>query len=224
MDNILRNNQDNLALNSIFMGGRTHYSIVKSFLAASSRMFFVVVGIASALWAGSMLTCRADGTKPPATGELYNYEGDAGIGALKPSEGATASVVDLAGTKMVKVDFTKVDDYPGVSFPVPTGGWDLSGFTGVQVTLNNPGADTLKVTMSVVNEGDWQAKPFSATIIAVAPGETKTLKVVFGQAFGQAGFKLDPAHVIAVKVFVQEMKHPFALLIGKPTVYEKLGE
>jgi len=182
-------------------------------------MLSIFVGIICAWLAVSMPVCQADGSKPPPNGDLYYFEGTLDLSGLKTEGGATVGITELNGARMIKVDFPMIEGYPGVSFPVPGNGWDLSGFTGTQIQVNNPGPDPITVAMRVDNAGDAQAKPWSAELVNLNPGETQTLKVVFGQAFKQPGFKLDPAHVVAIKVYVQGLKQPASILLGGPTVF-----
>jgi|GEM_PF-1582360 len=188
-----------------------------------SFRFVLLMGLAGLLWIFALSDSRADATKPPATGELYNFEGTLNLSELKLDKGVTAGVTDSNGVKMIKLDFAEFQGYPGVNFPIPAGGWDLSGYTGIQVDLKNPGPDEISVNMRVDNEGDWKLSPWSVDVIAVPPGGTKTLKVVFGQTYKSAGFKLDPAHITAIKVFPQGMSKPTTLLINKLMAFKDSG-
>jgi hypothetical protein len=184
-------------------------------------MFFAKAGIACALLAVSMTATWADGNKPPSTGELYSYDKSSGVSDIGYENGATATAADQNGTKMLKVELPKDVDYPGIHFPAPSGGWDLSDYKGTQIDVTNNGPDPVDVNMRVDNEGDWKTNPWSADIISVAPGETKTLKIVFGEAFKKAAFKLDPAHVSAVHIFTSKLKNRGTILLGKPTAYKE---
>lgn len=195
------------------MNDQFPYSILK----------FLRPGLIFTLLAISITMARADGTKPPATGELFSGEGDASLATIMRDAGVTTSIAELNGAKMIKVDFTRVDGYPGIDFPTPAGGWDLRGFTGAQVQLNNPGSDPVTVNLKIANAGDWTIKPWSADVITLAPGETKTLKVKFGEAFRQPGFKLDPAHVTGIRIYVQGLKNPASVLVGKPAAINDGG-
>ena len=168
-----------------------------------------------------MAVCRADGTKPPATGELFDLNGTAGLSEIKASEGVSTSVAELNGAGMIKIDFSKLEGYPGIDFPIPAGGWDLSGFTGVKIEVNNSGAVPVNVNLKVSNEGDWKLSPWSVDAITVNPGQAQTLKVVFGEAFHHPAFKLDPAHVVALRLFVLPPKGPASILVGAPTLFKE---
>lgn len=168
----------------------------------------------------SLAIGRADGATPPSTGELYSYEGTLNLSELKPDKDVTASITDLNGIRMIKVDFPVLKGYPGVSFPTPAGGWDLSGYTGVQLQVHNPGTDPITVTLKAENPAGSSPNPWNAEFLTVNGGATQTLKVAFGRSFGQKGFALDVAHVTAIKVFVQALTKPTSIIIGKPVVFK----
>jgi hypothetical protein len=186
---------------------------------SSPRWLFLAVASAASLWVLSTATCRADGNKPPASGELIDITGTADTLGVNPNAGATIKVVDQHGSKAVEVTCPTSDGFPGVDFPVPPGGWDLSGFTGVQVDLTNTSQVSVGVAMRVDNDGDWTTNPWSSDSIQLDPGETKTLKIVFGQSFGQPAFKLDPAHVTAIKIFVAKPTQAVTFQLSNLKVY-----
>ncbi|MEZ0217693.1 MAG: hypothetical protein ACAH89_11205, partial [Rariglobus sp.] len=94
------------------------------------------------------------------------------------------------GVKQLELSFTGGQEYPGVRF-VMASPRDLSAYTGVEVELTNTGGESCKVGLRVDNEGDWQTEPWNSEVDMIAPGETKTIAVTFGQSYGVPGFKLD---------------------------------
>lgn len=162
----------------------------------------------------------AAGVKPPVTLELYSYEGTLNLSELKPDAGVTAGITDLKGARMIQLNFPLLKGYPGVNFPVPSDGWDLTGFTGIQIPIHNPGAVPVAVTLKVENPAGTDPNPWNAEIVTVNSGATQTLKLTFGKSFGQSGFALDPARVASVRLFVQGLKQPATLIVGKPEVFK----
>ena len=168
----------------------------------------------------SLAIGRAEGAKPPVTGELYSYEGTLNLSELKPDRGVAASITDLNGARMIKVDFPLLKGYPGVNFPVPASGWDLTGYTGIQIPVHNPGAEAITVTLKVENPSGPDANPWNAEVLTLDGGATKPLKVVFGKSFGGKGFALDATRVAFIRVFTQALKAPATIIIGKPVVFK----
>lgn len=158
----------------------------------------------------------AEATKPPAGGELYVYEGTLNLNELKPDAGITTGITDIAGNKLIKLDFPAAPGYPGMSFPVPGDGWNLSGYSGVQMSVHNPGKEDVTVNLRVDNDGDWKTSPWNTENVTVKPGETQTLRVTFGRSFKAAGYKLDPSKITAIRLFLQNVKGPTTIAIGKP--------
>ncbi|MFA6286728.1 MAG: family 16 glycosylhydrolase [Opitutaceae bacterium] len=163
---------------------------------------------------------RAAGVKPPSTGELYSYGETLNLDDLSRDAGVTAGITDLNGTKMIKIDFPLLKGYPGVNFPVPAGGWDLTGYAGVQIQVHNPGTESVAVTMKLENPAGLDANPWNADIVSLDAGATKTLKVTFGKSFGQWGFALDATRVAHVRLYTQALTKPVSIVVGKPTVFK----
>ena len=157
---------------------------------------------------------------PPSTRELYSYEGTLNLSELKPDAGITTGITDLKGTRMIQIDFPVLKGYPGVNFPVPADGWDLRGFTGIQIPVHNPGTAPVAVTLKVENPPGTDPNPWNAEIVTVNPGATQNLKLTFGKSFGQSGFALDTAQVTHLRLFVQALKQPTTLIVGKPMVFK----
>ncbi|MCC5843061.1 MAG: glycoside hydrolase family 16 protein [Verrucomicrobia bacterium] len=100
------------------------------------------------------------------------------------------------------VTFQSGSPYPNVQFPVPPGGWDLTAFGGVEVTVTNPGDRAVTAHMRVDNPGRWEDEPWNTNRIRVGAGETETLRMVFGESNDAPGFPLNPARVSAIQVFL----------------------
>ena len=166
-------------------------------------------------------TSHADGVKPPPSGELFDLASSPNLTALPSQAEVTTSVIEVAGAKKLKINIGALTGYPGINYPIPAGGWDLGGFTGVQIEIHNASTETINANLKVANEGDWKTSPWSLDMINVAPGETQTLKVRFGITFNQPGYILDPAHVTGLQLYVLPPKGPGTIIVGSPKVFKE---
>ncbi len=178
------------------------------FLTATVRTY--IVGL---MMLAAPVAAVAEGNKPPATGSLFSFEGTFDLGSIKADTGAAVSMDRLkdAGSLAIKVDFPISEAYPGIEFPVPAGGWDLSGYGGIQADITNPSTSDVSVYMRADNAGDWKLSPWSVEVLRLKPNETKPLKVTFGKAFGSDGFALDPSHITVIRFFSGQITVPFAV-------------
>ena len=151
--------------------------------------------------------------KPSVSGEIFSFE-KPDLNATHADNGATLSVANQNGKSAIKVDLPITTGYPGLTFPGPAGGWDLSDYDGVQIDLTNPGTAEVAMTMRADNAGDGKQSPWSVQVFRIKPGKTETCKVVFGRAFGGPGFALDKAHVTAIKLYATPPKAPFTVLLS----------
>ena len=156
----------------------------------------------------------APAIKPAVSGDFFNFEGTPNLDGVRADQGAALSVTTQNGASAIRVDIPASSGYPGITFPAPEGGWDLSDYAGVQLDLTNPGAEDVAMTLRVENAGDRAQSPWSVQVFRIKPGKTETLKVVFGQSFGGRGFPLDKAHVTAIKLYPNPPKAPFSVLLG----------
>ncbi|MDF3056740.1 MAG: hypothetical protein K0R17_955 [Rariglobus sp.] len=158
-------------------------------------------------------------SKPPETGELYSYEGTLSLEGITADSNAAFGISTSATSSrpMIKVDFPASKGYPGINFPASPG-WDLSGFSGVQIDVNNPGKTDVSVYLRVGNTAEGNA--WSVDVLRLQPGETKTLKVPFGKEFGKAGYALDPGRITSIKLFTDPVKTPFSVLLTNLRAYK----
>lgn len=94
------------------------------------------------------------------------------------------------------------ESYPGVDVtPTAAKAWDLSAYGHVEARVANTGDVPIGVTMRVDNSpGEWDAE-----IVSLKPGETKTVKVIFGYGYGfKPAHALRPGAVTAVKLFANK--------------------
>lgn len=174
------------------------------------RLMPVILLLISAL--GLQSDLRADPTPTPAdsgvTKPLVDFSSKAP--AFSPDTESDSQVVIAPSNDGKGVDITLDPgpaDYPGVSIkPQGVPMWDLSAFGDVQATVTNTGASMLAINLRVDNEGDYHDNPWNTEHFTLNPGETKTLKVVFGYQFGgQPGFALNPGAIVQLLLFTSKV-------------------
>jgi hypothetical protein len=69
------------------------------------------------------------------------------------------------------------------------------------------------VSLRVENPGDWRQSPWNTNVLWLAPGNSGTLVVNFGESFGKPGYALDPARVSKVKFFISAPKDDGEVLL-----------
>ncbi|PTX93384.1 hypothetical protein DB345_17400 [Spartobacteria bacterium LR76] len=122
--------------------------------------------------------------------------------ALKVENGATATLEDMNGSKVIQLAFPASKSYPGFEIAAPNGEWNLSSSSGVTAEVTNTSSAKIGVSLRVENAGDWKQSPWNSNVTWLAPGATGRVTVKFGESFGNPGFALDPAAVTKIKVFV----------------------
>jgi len=146
---------------------------------------------------------QAQGTAPKSP-ELYKFAKGFDVASLKLQQ-ATVDLVEDKGQTKLKIDFAAgPNGFPNVQFPCPDGGWDLSAYAGIQITVTNTGTVPTQVGLRVDNEGDRKADPppWNTNGIKVGAGETETIQVPFGKNYGTPAFPLNAAAVTGIQIFV----------------------
>jgi hypothetical protein len=94
------------------------------------------------------------------------------------------------------------ESYPGIDVtPDGAATWDLSGYGHVFAQVTNTGEKSIGVALRVDNKGSGES--WNTEQSSVKPGETKTIKVIFGYAYGgKPSYKLKPEAVNNVKMFL----------------------
>ena len=102
--------------------------------------------------------------------------------------------------------------YPGIVIKPATGeSWDISAYGHVEVRLTNLGDKRAGLSLQVENEEGHP--PFSCEKISLAPGESKTLKVVLGYFYGQYSRKFHSATVKQIRLYTSKLTEAQKLLI-----------
>ena len=85
--------------------------------------------------------------------------------------------------------------------------------------VTNSGTTEEIVRIRVDNAGD-KGVNFNANGVSIAVGETKTVQVEFGNSFGRPAYKLDPANVTAVTLYITKPTATTTLLISALKAYK----
>src|SRR5690606_11343615 len=81
----------------------------------------------------------------------------------------------------------------------------------IQAELTNVGDTKARFGLRVDNPGG--AETSNTEQVTIAPGETKTLKVTFGQSYEKQGYALDPAKVASLLFFADKPRSTVRLAI-----------
>ncbi|RYX82240.1 glycoside hydrolase family 16 protein [bacterium] len=94
------------------------------------------------------------------------------------------------------------EGYPGLSIKPEGGAWNLSKYGHVEARFTNTGTKEITLSLRVDNAGDWRDNPWNTESVTIKPGESKSVKTVFGYAYGlKPSFALKPEAVVNVLVF-----------------------
>lgn len=115
---------------------------------------------------------------------------------------------------------------PGIYLKPKEGdAWDLSGYGHIEAALVNTGAEPVAVSLRVDNKGDYREKPWNSESVQLKPGESKTVKVIFGYSYGQnPGYKLNPAAVSNLLFFTGKISQESSFRIVSVKAAGPAGE
>ncbi|MDF3056324.1 MAG: glycoside hydrolase family 16 [Rariglobus sp.] len=159
----------------------------------------------------TVFTARA-ATPPPASGDLL-VPATVDLSAFKTEKDPVLSLDSSTDAPAIRVEFPGNSGYPGVDLPIPGGSWDLSAYSAVEVELANISQARLNIGLRIDNPGDWKKSPWNSGTVWLSPGETKKLKVTFGESYGRPGYALDPSRVNRIKILADNPKQTAAILI-----------
>jgi beta-glucanase (GH16 family) len=158
----------------------------RMFLAAS--LLIPALYLAPALRADTTPAAEAAPIGGIAPKALFDPTDKSSASRFTAANGSETQVSVAAASTGTGVDVTIQPGeagYPGVALkpegPTP---WDLSPYGNIQATITNTGAKKAGVSIRVDNDGDWHESPWSTENFYFNPGETKTVKVIFGYSFG----------------------------------------
>ena len=124
------------------------------------------------------------------------------VSTLKTSLGTATPVLENGRAVAVDFEFAESDGYPGVEIPSPPEGWDLSPFTGVEAEVENLGSAQIVPVLAVANRLKKGQPKSNATGVTLAPGESGTIRLRFGQSWGAPSVDLDLSAVDDIRVLV----------------------
>jgi hypothetical protein len=181
-----------------------------------------------------------DGPAPKALIDFNSPDAAKQVAAAKstPNKSVTAESSIPAGSSVtvekdgIEVNLTSWQtgdaDHPGLEVKPASGTtWDLSAYGHVEAKITNTGTAGINIVMHVVpkGEGNWTERNMEA--IQIKPGETKTLKVVFGYS---KGFKpvappaFNSASVAEIYIYLYHSTQPHSFRIDELKAAGKAGE
>ncbi len=145
------------------------------------------------------------GSSPAGSFSLADPSGGNGLDCFAPSSGQVgiAASADLSAPGITVTLQPGADAYPGLTLTPGKGApsWDLSAYGHVEARVVNTGSDRLHLVLRIDNPGDWQDNPWNSETCNLDPGETGTIRVVFGNSFGKPGYPLKSATVNRALLF-----------------------
>lgn len=145
---------------------------------------------------------------------------------LKPSSGqVTATYSADGGAGAINLNIAPgPDGYPGVTLK-PEKPWDLSKYGHIEVRVTNTGANKTNMVLRVDNDGDWQQNPWNGETIYLDPGQSGTLKTIFGYSWGfKKAYPLKPNAVTDIMLFSGKTDKPQSFRIDAIVATGPAGE
>ena len=170
----------------------------KSNKSANAPKSILVWPVAVLLMAAASLPLKAE--KPESLDLLSLALKD--ISTLKTSLGTVTPVLENGRAVAVDFEFAESDGYQGVEIPSPPEGWDLSPFTGVEAEVENLRSAEIVPVLGVGNRVEKGQSESNATGVNLAPGQSGTIRLRFGQYWGAPSVDLDLSAVDDVRVLV----------------------
>jgi hypothetical protein len=150
---------------------------------------------------------------PPVAGPLLDYSSNAELAGLDPQHAEFSSVEG----KKLQIDLSTDGTYPGISFPGPAKGWNLSKYAGIQVEVTNISKIPIRLDLLAGGQGDWGQDVSNNAVARILPGETKLVQLPFGTDYGNPGIALDSSRISRVLVFGAKPSEPASIQIGPIT-------
>lgn len=160
---------------------------------------------------------------------LFDFAANPDTSKVESKAATSFELIDLDGAKAVQVKTTPDNPYPGIRFISPNGTWDLSKFTGIQITITNLDTEGLKIGARVDNKGATGQDNSNTGSVTIAPGKTGNIVVSFNRKFaedireqlkgmqhspwGKNTGMIDPAKITELNVFLNRphKNHTFAV-------------
>lgn len=149
--------------------------------------------------------------------QLFKMKTDEGIVNLKISPSRLDTQLMKNGHVSAKT-IPNSGKWPGVGLSPEKGHVDLSAYKGVAFTIKNTCAQKLNLATRVDNPGANGRDNCNTAKLSLAAGETKEVKVTFGQSWGSKGFNLDTKDITNFLIFFGQVKpdSSFEIIEVKP--------
>lgn len=148
---------------------------------------------------------------------LFDLNKEASLAELKTNN-TTLSIAENTSPPKIEAVFGK-GGYPKIAFPCPTEGLNLKNFKGIAIEVTNQSAIPVRAAMRIDNPGDEKEQFWNKESVVLKPGETKTIKSVFGQNNGKPGYPIDTSRITAYQLFLVAPKEDIHMLVGEPKAY-----
>ncbi len=175
----------------------------------------------------SIGTFAADDSKSKALVDLGAAGADARFKAAEGCENQVEfKIADGEKGKALDVTFKAGPaGYPGIKIAPEGGKWDLSAFGHIEAKISNIGQNPMLVALRIDNAGDWKDSPWNTEQTNIKPGETGTIKIIFGHQYGQKpGYKLDPSAVVNILLFTGKVAKDSAIRLESLVAAGPAGE
>ncbi|WP_269522395.1 family 16 glycosylhydrolase [Coraliomargarita parva] len=163
--------------------------------------------------APSSTSGQASTNRPRIQGDLIHLNNTTDLSALETFHSEAVLEEFNEEEYLLRINFKTDVVFPALHFPIPTGGWNLSDYAGVEAEITNPGQEPVGVGMRVDNEGPAKDQPWNSKYTRLKPGETKTLQVVFGMNGNNPGYPLDPTRISKIQLFTMKPKAPVTIQV-----------
>lgn len=150
-----------------------------------------------------------------------------GIEAQLKANGPDVEFKIVDGPKGKAVEVTckpGANAWPGISVKPEGGFWDLSQYGKVEAEITNLLGDNLGVSIRIDDDGDWKTNPWNGENASVPPGKSAALRVTFGYSWGNAGYKINPAKITQVLIFMGKPKKEMKFRIDAVRATGKPGD
>ncbi len=170
---------------------------------SSSVCFLATLLFAFACGSGMAWAAETGGISAPKPMPLINFAApDAGkqVQLYKGFPPGSVVNVDKSGIAVEFAPFQKgCPDHPAIMvFPADGKFWDLSAYGHIEAKITNTGDIAgYNLFMHIFVDGDKSVKEHDSEILNLAPGETKTVKLIFGY---EKGYKPAPAMIKTDKI------------------------
>ena len=169
--------------------------------------------------------------------------------ALAAQAQETISLIDLSGddwaapmkvtSPQVSLSKSTISAEPGINVSVEAGEnaypgfrikakgdqpFDLAKYGHIEAKITNTGTVAISVTMRADNEGDASTRPWNTAMAGIKPGETKTMRLIFGYYDKKKVQDINTAKIIQLLFFTGKAKEKVTYCIESLTAGGQPGE